>query len=128
MANALDLFEDGNVTNQADGAFAVFEPLEHFATKMFAKDDVVSDAHATAGANERPPDIVAIGDRMKEQGFDIALTIGTFAIQARREDFGIVHDEAVTGLQIIGQITKMAIFPTAFALMKDQETRCGTVG
>ena len=129
---ALDVRRQRRRTVMLEVGLDVALELQNASAKIsFALDDGVEpfcelqslpDLGAVAGFDERCPPVVA--EILDEQQFDI----GFRRPDTRRDDFRVVENEQVTGLEKIFKVPKLFVANLTGRAVDDQHARGGPVG
>jgi thioredoxin reductase len=94
-----------------------FSPLE---------EDAGAGLELLAGMDERVPRVVLAG--AEEERFHGAAARNAMAEQARRKDSGVVDDQKVSGLEVLGQVGELGVLYRARVALQHQETRSAANG
>ena len=119
---------------EAESAFAVFGGSDDFGFQERrsvvggGEVETLAGLNLAAGADEGGPGEGILRLRADEQHFDVAGVAGAMAMKAGGDHAGIVEDQAVAGVQVIGQVTKEAVFPASFGAMHHEHAGTSAVG
>lgn len=127
MTDAIENFEKVAVGMEADEALAEISAAENFGGEIVGDNNALACAHFSAGANESLPGEVTGGSR-EEDFHPSAGAVLAMAVEAGREDFRVVEDDAIAGMNVAGEIAKVAIGPSACGAIDDEQPRTGSVG
>ena len=98
---------------EAHGALAEFGAGQDFGGEIIGNHDAFAGAHLAARMNQSFPGESVGGDRLGEENFDLSGAVLAAAVEAGRQNAGIVQHQAVAGLQVGREIAERAVFPLA---------------
>ena len=91
--------------------------------------NALAGAHLAAGVNQRFPGESVGRDGLGQEDFDFSSrAMLAAAVEAGRQNAGIVEDEAVVGFEVGREIAEDAVFPLAGGAIDHEHPRRGAVG
>ena len=110
------------LVGKADQAVAALHRLQHLAGHQpVAKGELDPRLCLFTGFDQRFPDVLLL--LFQQQHLDVPAGVGLDAVQARRDNAGVVDHQQVAWIQIVDDVIKMMVAARAALAVHHQQTR-----